>query len=136
MRRYSQSDEEKIRTQTLVREWERSGLIQPSQTRQLEAELRVDLKRTNTFFRAILFLFTTIIVAASFAFVQSLLDLDRDGTGIASLTAAYVCFVMAHYLVETFHFYRFGIEEACATAGVLFLAFGAGEITYENFVAA
>ncbi|HEX9368457.1 MAG TPA: hypothetical protein VF921_17630, partial [Vicinamibacterales bacterium] len=62
MRLYTQDEEERIRAQTLVREWTRSKLIDLSQSAPLEAELRVDLKRTNVFLRAGLALFTLLIV--------------------------------------------------------------------------
>ena len=54
---YSAEDEYRIRTQALVREWTKSGLLDPSQGVVIEAELRVDVRRTNLFLRAGLALF-------------------------------------------------------------------------------
>ena len=62
---YSPDDERRIRSQALVREWTKSGLLDPAQGAALEAELRVDVRRTNVFLRAGLALFTVLIVAAS-----------------------------------------------------------------------
>jgi hypothetical protein len=123
MKRYSESDEEKVRMQDLVREWHRSGLLEASQTTRLRAELAVDLKRANPFVRALIFLFTTLVIGASFGFVSVLLQLRDPGIAILAGIAAPVCFLTAEYLVTRFRLYRFGIEEACATCGVLSLAF-------------
>ena len=96
---YSAEDERRIRSQTLVREWTRSGLLDPSQGAALEAELRVDVRRTNVYLRVGLALFAALIVAASVAFVIVVLDVDSS-SAIAAVTAvaACVCLGLAHYL--------------------------------------
>src|SRR5262245_28138366 len=130
MRRYLQSDEEKVRMQALVREWQRSSLLEQSQARLMETELQVDLTRTNPFLRALLFLFTALILAASFAFVVVTLDAvslhggDDFTMAVVCFVAAPLCFGVAEFLVARFRLYRFGIEEACAVAAVVFLAAG------------
>ena len=67
MRRYSEGDEERIRALRMVREWTQSRLLEPEQSARLEAELQVELRRTNPFLRAVLALFTALILSASIA---------------------------------------------------------------------
>src|SRR5882672_10657523 len=109
MRRYSQADEERIRAQTRVREWTRSNLLDPSQSARLEAELRVDVRRTNDFLRAALALFTGLIVAASVWLVVAVFNL-RSEMSIAAVTgaAALACIALAELLAGRLRFYRFG----------------------------
>jgi hypothetical protein len=123
MRRYSHADEERIRALRMVREWTRSGLLDPIQGAQLEAELHVELRRTNLFLRAVLALFTALIVAASAALILDVLDV-RDKVSIAAVTgmAALTCIALAEYLVVAFRVYRFGIEEALAVAAVVLVS--------------
>jgi hypothetical protein len=128
---YSPEDERRIRLQTLVREWTKSGLLDPSQGAALEAELRVDVRRTNVFLRAGLALFTTLIVAASVLLIVQVFDLD-DALPAAVVTAvsAVVCFGLAQYLVVRQRFYRFGVEEALAVSCVALMAVSAFSFTY------
>lgn len=120
MRRYSQDEEERIRAQTLVREWTRSELLDRSQGAQLEADLRVDVRRTNVYLRAGLALFTALIVGASVLFVVVGLNLNRGiSVAVASGVAALVSIALAETLVTRFRFYRFGVEEALAVASVV-----------------
>lgn len=122
MRRYSADEEERIRAQDLVREWTRSTLLDASQRARIEAELRVDVRRTNVYLRAGLALFTTLIVAASVLFVMVGLDLNR-GVPIAVVAgvASVVCIGLAEAFITRFRFYRFGVEEALAVASVALL---------------
>jgi hypothetical protein len=118
MRRYSETDERRVRAQAHVREWKRAGFIDAVQAQRLDAELGVDLKRTNVFLRATAALFTALIVGAVVAFVFSAFDLTTE---MVTAVAALACIATAELLVGVFHLYRFGIEEmltACA-AGLL-----------------
>jgi hypothetical protein len=136
MRRYSEVDEEKIRLQDLVREWQRSGLLEVSQAARLEGELRVDLKRVNPFVRAVLFLFSGIVIGASVAFVVvAATGIARGGMAVIMEIAAFLCFAAAEYLVENFRVYRFGIEEACAVAAAVFLPIGIAFATRSDVLA-
>jgi hypothetical protein len=122
MRRYSTVDEERIHNQGLVREWTRSGLLDPAQGERLAAELRVDFRRTNLFLRAGLALFTGLMVAASVALVIVSLRMEEDiGVALITFLAAIACIGLAEYLVATFRFYRFGVEEALAVGAVVLL---------------
>jgi hypothetical protein len=129
MSRYTQDEEERIRAQGLVREWTRSGLLDPAQGERLGAELRVALRRTNPFLRAGLALFTVLIVAASVALLITVLNLRGD-EAIAALTAisALVCIGLAEYLVVEFRCYRFGIEEALAVAAVVLVGISGAQL--------
>jgi uncharacterized membrane protein len=80
MRRYSPDEEERIHTQSLVREWTRSGLLDAAQGERLGAELRVELRRTNPFLRAGLAVFTALIVAASVGLFIALFDPNGDAS--------------------------------------------------------
>lgn len=131
MSRYTRDEETRIRTQALVREWTRSTLLDPAQGERLEAELRVDLRRTNVFLRAGLALFTGLIVSASVLFVIVGLDLKHE-VPIATVTglAAFVCLGLAEGVITRARLYRFGVEEALAVAAVGLLALSGSVLTY------
>jgi hypothetical protein len=128
---YSPEDERRIRSQALVREWTKSGLLDPSQGKVLEAELRVDVRRTNVFLRAGLALFTVLIVSALVELTMKVFDpylvIPRVATNAVS---AVVCLGLAHYLVVRLRFYRFGVEEALAVESVVLIAFSAATLIY------
>jgi hypothetical protein len=127
---YSAEDEHRIRTQALVREWTKSGLLDPSQGAVIETELRVDLRRTNVFLRAGLALFTVFIVAASVMLTVEIFDLDRPiQVSVTTAISAAVCLGLAHYLVVRQRFYRFGVEEALAASAVALIAFSVFSFT-------
>jgi len=131
MRRYSADDEEKIRAQILLREWERSGLLESSQSSPLAAELRVDLRRTNNFLRAVLFAFTSLIVAASLLLIITMFDLDDEfSLAVTTCIAALLCFGFSEYLIGRFRLYRFGVEEALAAAAVVLLSVSGAAIAH------
>ena len=128
MRIYSQADEECIRTQAHVHEWRRSGFLEPAQAAGLQAELRVNLQRTNSFLRALVFLFTAVIVTASVALIAIVFDLHETfPAATIYFLAALITFGAAEFLVRRFRVYRFGIEEALASASVVLLSIAAGE---------
>ena len=127
---YSVDAERRIRSQALVREWAKSGLLTPEQGAVLEAELRVDVRRTNNFLRAGLALFTAVVVAASVAFVGIVFDLDRElSAAVLTAVSAAACFGLAQRLVVRHRFYRFGVEEALAVASVVLIAISAASFT-------
>jgi nitroreductase len=128
---YSPDDERRIRSQALVREWTKSGLLDPSQGAVLEAELRVDVRRTNVFLRGGLALFTLLIVAALVELTMEVFDLhDVLPSAITNALSAVVCLGLAHYLVVRQRFYRFGVEEALAVESVVLIAFSAATLIY------
>ena len=120
MRIYAQADEEKVRVLAAVREWQRSGFLDTSQAAQIANELRVDLRRTNFFLRALLFLFTSIVVAASVSLVITVFGVDEKTSEAAvCVIAAILCVGAAEFLIKNFRFYRFGVEEAVSIAAVV-----------------
>lgn len=114
----------------MVREWTRSGLLDPTQGARLAEEVRVELRRTNPFLRVGLALFTGLIVAASVVLLITLLDVHED-RAIAAIAgvAALACIGLAEYLVLEFRCYRFGVEEALAVAAVVLLSIAGAELT-------
>ena len=86
MRRYLPADEERIHVQALVREWTRAGLLGGAQGAALDVQLRTDLRRTNWPLRAVLALFTGVMVAASVGLV--FVAFDIQGTSAAATTCA------------------------------------------------
>ena len=125
-RPYTVEEEQGVRVLGHVRDWARAGLVQESQAAAIESRIRTDLRRTNVFLRGGLALFTAVIVAASvgLAFVSFGIS-GRLATTLTFAAAAVVCFAAAEYLIAAFRVYRHGIEEACAAAGVVLLAFSA-----------
>jgi hypothetical protein len=130
MRRYPAEEEERIRAQALVREWTRSGLLDRSQGARLDAELRVDVRRTNVFLRAGLAFFAALIISASVLLVIVGLDLQK-AMPVATVTAlaAAGCLALAEWLIGQFRLYRFGVEEALAVASVLLLGASGAAVT-------
>jgi hypothetical protein len=128
---HSAEDERRLRLQALVREWARSGLLDPQQGATLEAELRVNLRRTNVFLRAGLAIFTALIVAASVALTIVAFELDHPmPEAVVSAVSAVACLGLAHYCVISLRFYRFGVEEALAVSSVVLMAAAAYTFTY------
>jgi hypothetical protein len=125
MRHYSASDEENLRMAALLQEWCKSGFLDTSQTTDLRSELHTDTRRTNAFLRAVLFLFTVIIVVASvyLGFVTFHLE-EKPETGALCIVAAAICFGLAELLVQTFRLYRYGVEEALASSSAILLGIG------------
>lgn len=126
MSNYAPFDEEKIRTLSRVREWTRSGFLDSQQLEHISEGLHVDLRRTNPFLRAVLFLFTVLIVAASVALFVVTFHVDDNGPIVLTcLVSSSICYALAEYLVRRFRLYRFGVEEALAVSAVLLLTIAA-----------
>src|SRR5947207_9415165 len=129
MRRYSRAVEERIRALRMVREWTRSGLLDPTQGARLESELQVELRRTNPFLRVVLALFTVLVVIA-FVTLMSM-KFMRGELQLAAITglAALACIGLADFLVLAFRLYRFGVEETLAIAAVVLLGISGAALT-------
>jgi hypothetical protein len=120
---YDRIDEQKIRTQAHVREWTRSGFLDEEQARRIYEDLRVDLRRTNPFLRAVLFVFTVLIVAASIALFAVTFHINNGiPVALTCLASAAICYVPAEYVIRRFRVYRFGVEEALAVCAVVLLS--------------
>lgn len=103
-----------------IGEWTRSGFIEKQQASALAKEVQPALKRTNIFFRIVLFLFTSLIAGASVLLVLFSLGItDRDATTATFIIAAMVYFGLAEFIIDQFGVYRFGVEEAFAVIAVV-----------------
>lgn len=119
MRAYSRDDEERVRLQAQVRDWTRAGLIDAARGNVLEAELRTDLRRTNSMLRGVLALFTAIIVAAVAGFVVAFFQIRSDlSIAVWLMIAATVSIVATERVIAAARLYRFGVEEALAMMAV------------------
>lgn len=130
---YSQDTERAIRAQRLVEDWTKSGLLQPEQRERIWPSLHVDLRRTNKYLRATMFVFGFLIVNSVTGFIAVFLDFDNSAFKILALLAAGVCFWVAQTLVRNYKLYHFGIEESIAIAGVSFFVVFAATIGSSNF---
>jgi hypothetical protein len=119
MRAYSRDDEERVRLQAQVRDWTRAGLIDAARGNALEAELRTDLRRTNSMLRGVLGFFTAVIVAAVAGFVVAFFQIRSDlSIAIWLMIAATVSIVTTERVIAAARLYRFGVEEALAMMAV------------------
>ena len=125
MSAYRVEDERAIRMQRRVRDWTKSGLLSEEQRERMMPELQVDLRRTNLFLRATLFVFGFLIVMAIAGLTLLMVDLRRDFWVLAAVLAA-AAFTAALQSVRRFRLYRFGIEEAFAVASVVFAGLATG----------
>ncbi len=132
MRKYSDGDERNIRTERLVREWVRSGLLSQGQLELILPSLRVELRRTNAFLRAILFGFGIFVILASVLLAGVTSGIRTDsGRAALCLVAAVACMFMAEILIGEVRLYRFGVEEAAAIGSIVLLGL-AGMFTAES----
>jgi hypothetical protein len=126
IRRYSAEEEQRILVVGHVHDWTRAGLLTAEQTGRIEGRLATGLRRTNVFLRAVLGVFTALIVAAATGLVFVWFRIT--GAAPSALTfaaAAIVCAVSAEYLIGAFRLYRHGIEEALAAAAAALLGLSA-----------
>jgi hypothetical protein len=134
MRLYSTKDEEVIRTSNLLRDWQQSHFVGKDQAGNLAADLQTDLKRTNLFFRAVLFLFTATFVSASLWLITFLFAIDENTTdAILYMAGAVLCFALADLLARRYRLYRFGVEEALAIASVVLISVGVAVLAADAF---
>jgi hypothetical protein len=137
MSAYDEQDELKIRTGRLVRDWANSRLISESQRDQMLPELEVSLRRTNKFLRVTLFIFGLLILQSVAGVLALSISFGSEAVaGILCAAVAAASLWLAHFLIREYRFYRFGIEEAAAIAGVALAGVAAGLIVGEgtNFV--
>jgi hypothetical protein len=131
MRKYEDDDERKIRAERQVREWTQSGVLNQSQQEQIAPELKVNLRRTNSFLRLVLFGFAFLVLLATVLFIGLLTKLPASGFAILAGFASVGCFLLAEFLIEDHRLYRFGIEEAAAIGSAFLLSVAAGLFTIE-----
>jgi len=128
MKVYSALQEERIRDRTSVREWAASGMLDPAQSAALQAELGVELRQTHGFLRAVLFLFTSVIVIAGVALIDTAIRPHEHTEWTAIfLLSGFVCWALAEFGCAK-HLYRYGLEEALAVFSAVFLSMGIAEM--------
>ena len=132
MRIYDPLDEERVRTAALLREWTRSGLIEPAQAAAIEPELKTNLRQTGRALRSALAIITLIVLGAEIG-LWLVMTNARGETELAMscLFFGAVNIVAAEFLIRRFSFYRFGVEEACAVMAIALLV-GAGFILFDK----
>ena len=133
MNLYSRDDERAIRVQRLVNDWTKSGLLLEEQRARILPELQVNLRRTNVFLRATLFVFGYMIVNSLTGLFVVTLNLSEGATMYLAAFAAIAFFAVAQVFVTQTRLYRFGIEEASAVAGVSFFAIAASMAFHPTF---
>lgn len=127
MSAYRLDDERAIRVGRLVEDWAQSGLLTPDQRDVIAPQLAVDLRRTNNYLRATLFVFGGVIIQSTLGLMAIMLEglLDETLGAALGLAAGGVCYWLAMQLVSRYHLYRFGIEEVAALSAVGLTAVGA-----------
>jgi hypothetical protein len=120
IRRYSAEEEQRILVVGHVHDWARAGLLTAEQTKTIEGRLATGLRRTNVFLRAVLAVFTALVVAAAIALVFVSFHITGAApTAVTFAAGAFVCIVAAEYLISAFRLYRHGVEEALVAAAVV-----------------
>jgi hypothetical protein len=123
---YKEDDLETLRARRLLAEWKADGFISQEQYEHLEQQTPSELRTTNIFLRAVLFVFTALCaVAAAGLLFEVFLSRPSAGTqGIFFLLFAAGCYAGAEAAVSQYSLYRHGIEEALALCSVGFLYLG------------
>ena len=126
MRAYTAADEEALRISQLLKDWVNLGFLEESQRETMQQDIPCELRRTNVFLRAVLFIFTLISAAAACGlfFVVFSPHSDSSATGLLLVLFAAACYTGAEFAVSQYHLYRYGIEEGLAVLTVGFLCVG------------
>ena len=133
MRAYTAADEEAFRIQQLLKDWVNSGFLEESQRQTMQRDIPCELRRTNGFLRAVLFIFTLLsAAAASGLFFVAFSHSDSSVIGLCLLVFAVACYAGAEFTVSQYRFYRHGIEEGLAVLSIGFLCAGLQVILSEG----
>lgn len=135
MRVYSRRDEENIRDEAMVKDWIRSGFLNAEQEPLLQAGLTATVRRTNVVLRAVLAVFTVLIIGASVILAMIVLEVHQPAQSALLAVFAGICFGIAWLLATQGRFYRCGVEESFAAMAVLLLAFSLGSSRWEYHTA-
>jgi hypothetical protein len=123
VRVYTAADEESLRILNLLKDWVNLGFLEESQRQTMQQDIACELRRTNGFLRAVLFIFTLISAAAA-AGLLFIVSPPRDAASFLLLVFAAACYAAAEFAVSQFHLYRYGIEEGLAILSIGFLCAG------------
>jgi hypothetical protein len=116
---YTAEQEEKLFTRRQARAWSRSGLITEEQLGIIESRTDPGLSRTNVFFRILFFVFTCVCLQTVIGFYVWTVGVQSEvSLAWAALMFGIAMSGLAEYLVGRKSFYRHGIEEALALAGM------------------
>ena len=135
MRVYSRRDEENIRDEAMVTDWIRSGFLNAEQEPLLQAGLRATVRRTNVVLRAVLAVFTVLIIGASVILAMIVLEVQQPAQSALLAVFSGICFGIAWLLAKQGRLYRCGVEEAFAMMAVFLLAFSLGSSRWEYHTA-
>lgn len=131
IRCYSAEEEQRVLVAGHVHDWARAGLLTVDQPESIEGRLATTLRRTNVFLRAVLAVFTALVVAAAVALVFVSFHITRAAPTSATFAAgAIVCIVAAEYLIGGFRLYRHGVEEALVVAAVVLVSVSVSEAAH------
>ena len=133
MSAYTAEQERAVRVMQRVKDWQASELISNEQRDRMAADLETGLRRTNVFLRITLLALGLLIAVAAIALVASLLEVRDSAIWIVSALATAGCLWAARFLVSSYHFYRFGLEEAFALAAILFAGLAGGFLVSPYF---
>jgi len=122
---YTAEQEQRRFIRREARTWARSGLITDEQRGIIDSRTDPGLRETNVFFRILFFMFTSTCMQAVIGFYISIVGL-RNELSIAWAALAFGIFMygLAEYLAGRKSFYRYGIEEALALAGMALVCTG------------
>ena len=126
MSAYTVEQERAVRVLHRVNDWFTSNLLTPEQRDRMAADLETGLRRTNIFLRLTLFVFGVLIALAATVLMAVLVEPRNQTVWILAVLAAASCGAAAVFLVNRYHFYRFGIEEAFAVSAILFAGLAVG----------
>jgi hypothetical protein len=125
MRIYASSDEEALRTLSLLKDGASEGFISQAQYSTMREDVPCRLRWTNVFLRIVFFLFTLLSAGAAvglFFAAFSLRESFVSGAFLILFAAMFWLFVEG--LVREKHLYRHGTEEALAVLSVILLCIG------------
>jgi hypothetical protein len=122
---YTAEQEERLFIRREARTWARSGLITNEQLAIIDSQTDPGLSRTNVFFRILFFVFTYMCMQAVVGFYIWMAGLRSEVSFAWSALAFGIAMsCLTEYLVRRKSFYRYGIEEALALAGMALICAG------------
>lgn len=125
MKIYSEAEVGSLRDRDLLKDWLAEGLLNDGQYERMQQETPCRLRRTNGFLRAVLFLFTLVIISAGTGLVFLLFSSGEQGAvEFLLLLSGVICYGGAEFAVAKYRLYRYGIEEALAACSVGFVCAG------------
>lgn len=117
--------EENIFIRKRAKTWQRSRLLTQKQLQIVWERTNPYLTETSLFFRLLFFFFTSVcVLAAVGALLLPAFGGNEIQIGYIFLFFSIPTYGLAEYVVQTYHFYRYGIEEALALMSLVCLCGG------------